>query len=100
MPYRLDGCVRPELLAQSADADVDDVRARVEVVAPDLGEQALAAHDLARVEDQVVEEPELAVGEVGDALAQERLPPRQVEPHPARLDHVAVNGRLPAQLDP
>src|SRR5205085_7936531 len=35
-----------ELLPQPADADVDDVRARVEVVAPDLGEQALPAQGL------------------------------------------------------
>ena len=37
-----------ELLPQPPDADVDDVRARVEVVAPDLREQLLAADDLAR----------------------------------------------------
>src|SRR5207244_10401546 len=60
----LDRRFRPELLAQAADADLDDVGARIEVVAPDLGEEALAAHDLARVEREVVEEPELAVGEV------------------------------------
>jgi hypothetical protein len=43
-----------ELLPQPADADVDDVGPRVEVVAPDRREQALAAHDLAGVEDEVV----------------------------------------------
>src|SRR5436309_216739 len=57
----LDRRFRPELLPQAADADLDDVRARVEVVAPDLGEQALAADDLARVEREVMEEAELAV---------------------------------------
>src|SRR5919198_6460998 len=61
----LDRRLRAELLAQTADADLDDVRTRVEVVAPDLGEQALAAHDLAWVEREMVEEPELAVREVG-----------------------------------
>src|SRR2546422_10211284 len=74
-----------ELLAQAADADVDDVRARVEVVAPDLGEQALAAHDLAGVQHQVLEEPELAVGEVRDVLAEERLPPREVRSEERRV---------------
>src|SRR5438552_18673407 len=43
-----------ELLPQPPDADVDDVRAGVEVVAPDLREQALAAHDLAGVQHEVV----------------------------------------------
>ena len=47
--HSLDRSVRPELVAQATDADVDDVGARVEVIAPDLREQALAADDLARV---------------------------------------------------
>src|SRR6266542_1640227 len=59
----LDGRIRPELLPQAADADLDDVRARVELVAPDLGEQSLAAHDLAGMEREVVEEAELPIGE-------------------------------------
>src|SRR5919201_1450658 len=57
--------LRAELFAQPAHADLDDVRARVEVVAPDLGEQPLAAHDLARVEREVVQEPELAIRQIG-----------------------------------
>src|SRR2546423_14383615 len=91
--------VGAELLPQAADADVDDVRARVEVVAPDLREQALAADDLAGVQDQVMEEPELAVGEVGDPVAEDRLAAREVDSQPARLDHAALPGRLPAELD-
>src|SRR5919197_1716532 len=79
----LDRRLRPELLAQPPDADLDDVRARIEVVAPHLGEQALAADDLARVEREVVEETELAVGEVGGPVLQMRTPPRQVEGQPA-----------------
>src|SRR5919197_2383632 len=78
----LDRRLRPELLAQTADADLDDIRARVEVVAPDLGEQTLAAHDLARVEREVVEEPELAVRQIGRPLFERRAPPRQVEREP------------------
>src|SRR5919206_3666065 len=74
----LDRRLRAELLAQAAHADLDDVRARVEVVAPDLGEQALAAHDLARMEREVVQEPELSVGEVGRAVLERRAPPRQI----------------------
>src|SRR2546425_5623479 len=52
---------RPELLPQPAHADVDHVRARIEAVSPHLREQPLAADDLARVRDEVVEEPELAI---------------------------------------
>src|SRR3989440_4490418 len=92
VPHGLDR-LGAELLPQPADADVDDVRARVEVVAPDLGEQALATHDLAGVQNQVMEEPELAVGEVGDPVAEERLAPREVDTQPARLDHAALPGR-------
>src|ERR671936_2391251 len=52
----LDRRLRAELLAEAADADLDDVRAGIEVVAPHLGEQALAADDLARVLQEVVQE--------------------------------------------
>src|SRR5512146_545620 len=61
MSHRLDRRSRAELLAQPPDADVDHVRARVEVVAPHFREQPLAAHHLALVAREVVEEPELAV---------------------------------------
>src|SRR5947209_11452608 len=52
-----------ELGAQAADVDVDDVGARVEAAAPDLVEQLRAGADLALVEDQVLEQQELARGE-------------------------------------
>src|SRR5664279_2037745 len=65
MPHGLDRGSGTELLAQPADAHVDHVRARVEAVSPHFREQALAAHDLAGVRDEVVEEAELAVREVG-----------------------------------
>src|SRR5207244_10486568 len=61
---RLDRCVGPELLAQSANADVDDVRAGIEVVSPDLGQQALAADHFPRVLEQVMQHPKLAVREL------------------------------------
>ena len=85
----LDRGVGAELLAQAPDADVDDVRAGVEVVAPDLGEQALAAEHLAGVVDEVVQQPELAVREVGDELADPRLPPREVELEAAGVEQVS-----------
>src|SRR5439155_25125201 len=47
MAKGFDRRVVAELLAQPPNTDVDDVRVRIEVVAPDLGEQALAADHLA-----------------------------------------------------
>src|SRR2546430_618780 len=57
----LDRRLGAELLPEPAHAHLDDVRARVEVVAPHLGEEALAADHLAGVEDEVVEQPKLTV---------------------------------------
>ena len=100
MPDRLDGRVRAELLPQPAHADVDDVRPRIEVVAPHLGQQALAADHLARVQKQVMEEPELAVGEIGDELAEPCLPAREVEDDGTGAQRVLVPERRgAAQLD-
>src|SRR5947208_16406346 len=61
MSDRLDGRARAELLPETPHADVDDVRARIEVVAPDLGEQPLAADHLAAVLDELGAETELTV---------------------------------------
>src|SRR5947209_6209832 len=86
----LDRRLRPQLLPQAADAHLDDVRARVEVVAPDLGEQPLPADDLAHVAREVVEESELAVGEVGRVLAERGAAAREVERQPAGVDDAVV----------
>src|SRR5438034_890769 len=51
MPHGLDRGLRAELLPQPPDADVDHVGPRIEVVPPDVREQALARHDLALVQD-------------------------------------------------
>src|SRR5512144_3194332 len=83
MSHRLDRRVRAELLPQSPDADVDDVRAGVEVVAPDLREQPLAADDLALVAREMVQQPELAVGELRRDVAEAHLPPRDVQRQPS-----------------
>src|SRR5690242_2653512 len=69
----LDGRVRPQLLAQPPNADVDDVGARVEVVAPHAAQQLLAADHLARVLAELVQQAELALGQLGDAPAQAHL---------------------------
>src|SRR5512141_2170362 len=64
MPHRLDRRLGAELLPQPPHADVDHVRARVEVVAPHVGEQPLPAEHLALVAHAVVQEPELAIREL------------------------------------
>src|ERR671918_2376514 len=66
---RLDRRRGAQLSAQPADADIDDVGARAEVVAPDGGEKPLPAQDLVWVQCEVVQQPELAIGEVGLGLA-------------------------------
>src|SRR5438093_10895564 len=87
----LDRRVLAELLPQPPDADLDDVRAGIEVVAPDLGEETFAADHLAGVQGEVVQKPELAVGEVGDERPESRLPTREVEDQPSGMDDVRVH---------
>src|SRR4051794_40896277 len=86
----LDRRSRPELFAQPADADVDDVRARIEVITPDLGEQPLPTDDLAGAFEQAVEELELPVGEIDHPLAELRLAARDVERERAGAQDVSV----------
>ena len=62
-----------ELAAQVADVDVDHVGARVEVVAPDVVEQLLAAEHLAGVQHEDLGQRELARGQV-DLRARRRWP--------------------------
>src|SRR4051812_17057042 len=62
--HGLDRRVVPELLANAAHADVDDVGTGIEVVPPHLRKQALAANDLARMLGEANQEPELSLGEV------------------------------------
>src|SRR5579885_3724934 len=99
IPHRLDRVRVPELLPKAADAHVDDVRAGVEAVAPDLREEPFAAHDLAWVGHEVEEQPELAVREVDQAILDACLSPRDVELHHAGADGRAVVGLRTAQVD-
>src|SRR4051794_5541032 len=96
----LDRRRRAELLSQAPYADVDDVRARIEVVTPDVREQPLSADDLARTVDEVVEQLELAVREVDDAAVEACLPAREVECDRARGDDVVGVVMRPLQLNP
>src|SRR5213079_1959878 len=76
----------PELLAQAPDADVDDVRAWIEVVAPHVGEQLLPAADLAVMRDEVAQQLELAIGEIDDLVADPDAAAREVELERARAE--------------
>src|SRR5438094_650651 len=68
--HGLDRRVRPELLAHAAHAHLDDVGARIELVSPDLGEQPLAADDLARAFGEKEQQPELPVRQVDRDVAE------------------------------
>src|SRR5690348_5825153 len=90
IPHRFDRLSGAELLPQPSHADVDDVRARIEAVAPHLGEQTLTAHDFAGVADEMVKQPKFAVREVDEAILDLRLPARQVELNRACADPRSV----------
>src|SRR5439155_4677321 len=60
---------RLELAPQVGDEDLDGVRLRERVVAPDLVEQALARDDDPLVAHEVLEQLELALGQLDVALA-------------------------------
>ena len=65
------------LVPEVADVDVDHVGAGVEGVVPDCGEDLLPAQHLTGMAHEVLEEHELAAGEVHGLLA---------APHPARAE--------------
>src|SRR5207248_660999 len=79
-----------------------DVRARVEVISPHVREQPLPAHDLTLVEDEVMEEPELAVRELRHQLAEPRLAPCEIERQLSRTNDALAAAVAPAvpQLRP
>ena len=94
-----------ELLAQVADVDVDDVRAGVEVEAPDLVEELFAGEHLAGVHHQGLGEGELAGGELELALADGGAAGAYVEADAAGLEDVvsggaAVGGGAEPEPDP
>src|SRR5215210_1447821 len=89
MANRFDDVVT-QLGPEAADAHVDDVRARVEAVAPHLVEEAGAAADLARVREQVLEDEELARRQRDRAVAEIRRPAMRVEGEPAGVDQARL----------
>src|SRR3954449_9141758 len=86
-----------ELAAQVGDEDLDRVRLRERVVAPHLVEQALARDDDALVAHQVLEQLELALGELDVALAAADLVGVGVELEVAGDQRGGAAGRTAAQ---
>src|SRR6185295_16274053 len=85
-----------ELVAQAVDADVDDVRMRVEVHLPDVGEQLLARARPAGAGHQVPQHAELALGQLdrGPAGAEVDATADEIEREPARAQvALGVRGR-------
>src|SRR4051794_16181593 len=90
-----------ELGTEAPDAHVDDVRARVEAVAPDLLQQAGARASLGAVREQVLVEQELTAGERERLRAAVRRAAVRVEREAARVDQsVAVVAPAVAEARP
>src|SRR5258707_1263768 len=90
MADRLDRRAVAQLAPQPSHADVDPVRARVEVVTPDGRQDALAGHDLAGVLDQMAEHAELPIRQLGGVRADACLAAGEVECDAARPQHGGV----------
>ena len=71
--------VGPQLLAQGVDIHVHEVRARVEVVTPDMRQELFPAQDLVRVAEQRLEQREFPSGEIDPSVAHRRSPSSYVE---------------------
>src|ERR1700733_9906846 len=92
-PHGLDQ-VEAQLGAEAADAHVNDVGPRVELVAPDGGEQLALGDRVPRVLRELAQQQELEPGEMHRAVADVRHQPGHVEGDLAGPDDLA------AQPDP
>src|SRR5919106_3954878 len=89
--------VSAQLLAERVDVDVDDVRRRIERVAPHVGQQLSATQNLAGVAKKRLEQRELTGGEL-DRPAVDRRPPRpEIDSYLAGLEHVRLGCSLASQ---
>src|SRR5580693_9401450 len=87
-PHRLDQ-VEAEFGPQPPDAYVHHVGARVEVIAPDGGEQRFLGDGLADVLGELTQQQELQAGQRHRALADVGDQPSDVEGHMPCLDHLS-----------
>src|SRR5688572_7315865 len=56
--------MQAQLVAQPLDVNIDEIRARIEGNAPNLGQKLGARYDLVRVVSKVDQQPELSRGQV------------------------------------
>src|SRR5271165_2266148 len=92
-PHCLDQ-VEAEFGTQPPDTHVHDVGARVEVIAPDGGQQLALRHGLADMLGELAEQQELEPGQRHRAVADVRHEPPDVERDVARPDHLGVRVRV------
>src|SRR2546428_4581334 len=90
MANGFDRRVCTELFAEPANADVDDVRPRIEVVTPDLRDQTFSADHLTLMLEQVMENAEFAIRQLRGDRTKARLAPRKVEHEHPRANDVVV----------
>src|SRR5580704_18703992 len=95
-PHGLDQ-VEAELGAQPPDAHVHHVRARVEVVAPDGGQQRALGHRLPDVLGELAQQQELQPGQRHGPVADVGDQPPDVEGDVTRLDRLDVRMRVAAR---
>src|ERR1700736_2492769 len=75
---RFDG-LPADLGTKPADVDIDDIRARVEVIPPDGGEQVLLTDGVAGARHQLAQQEKLALGELDAAGVRLHLTGNQVQ---------------------
>src|ERR1700722_935207 len=95
-PHGLDQ-VEAELGAQPPDAGVDDVRARIDVVAPDGGEQPALGHRFPGVLHEFAQQQELQLRERHRPVPDIRDHMADVEGHAAGPDNLAGGRRIGTQ---
>ena len=83
-----------QLLAQVADVHVDDVRARVEVVAPRVVEERLTAQNVPWMAEEHLRQRELARAQLRGALPDPDAPRAQVEDGIACTQHRLCGGAV------
>ena len=91
------GRLAVDLLAQTADEDVDRPVAVRLAAAPELLQQLVTGDDPAAVECELVEEAELGRRQVGAAIVDVRLHLERVDPELLDLDRLAARRLLAAQ---
>ena len=81
-----------ELAAEVPHVHVDDVRPRIEVVAPDVAQELLARQHLTGVAEEGVRERELPGAQADDLLTDDGLPRPEIERRVSDLEDGGLRG--------